>query len=595
MHTQTRVAFLTEGVSETSWSVIKQLEELESVALLVVQTQPIQRFRLRTSFNYISTKIAVFLREALFRENHPQPSRPRLDFRHHISSDFNSDEIHKILISFQPHILMLNETKPISTRILNAAEFRIKLHYGFLPLYRGVSPFDWVTIERNFNYYYATVHQVESEVDAGNIVTARYVRPYYREPLNLFRRRLCLAGAQLLVDSVQSWPAVNSVPQTSGLASRTFRNADKTISHTRSLKTIYYSMDMERYTLMQSKFSWKTGNLQTLVLRTLAGAPSRIIPKAAWAIRQRQLGNIGVFLAKRAIARKALKRVERNHLPNGFYILNYHEICDDNEIAQLDASRMSSIYTSKSHFLSHLEFLGKYFVCVPLHKGIDLWKQGLALKERIVSLTMDDGLSSPLTCLDAMNNYDLSPTLFICGDPILRNRPLMIHKNMIISQYKKVGSRPEGDLDKCFDELIKYGFDESDYFSRFVSNKYLKVEETLAKSHSRAIGYLGSHTWDHSTLENDSVNCQLNKIDQCHNGLKNIFGNNLRYFSFPFGKIDRHSFVSEYIANRMCDMAFHCNGGINVQPNSPGSMLRISIPNIDTASLDRLLRLQWTR
>ena len=82
-------------------------------------------------------------------------------------------------------------------------------------------------------------------------------------------------------------------------------------------------------------------------------------------------------------------------------------------------------------------------------------------------------------------------------------------------------------------------------------------------------------------------------IHDCHQSLKQIFDNDLKFFSYPFGKLGRMSIATEYIASITSSNVFQCNGGINYSPDRPGSIPRIGVPNIDTDSLDQLLKLQW--
>ena len=589
-----RVAFLTRGTGEVSWSVIRQLEIVQGITLLVVQTQPTPRIRFQFLYNYFVTRFRIFLREKIYNDTHPALVRPHRNHKYYVSSDINSDEVWNLLNTFQPDVLAISGTKIVSTKLLSLATYRINLHHGFVPLYRGVSSIDWVTLERNFNYYYATVHEAVSKLDAGNVVGSTHVQPYYREPLNLFRRRLNLAGARLLVDTICSWPNVPSIPQNDNLLARNFRHSDKTHDHTEKLKSTYSSADMERYMLLQI-YSWNSLNLPLLMSKGLKNMPRGIVPRLTWLAKEKRFCKGVVSLAKKSAALKALRRIERNHLPNGFYIVNYHEICDDKDEGELRASGATNIYIGESKFLSHLEYLGENFKCVPLHEGIELWRHGKCQNERIVSITFDDGLSSSLRYLEAMNNHGLTPSLFLCGDPLLRARPLMIHKGIIINQFPTKRTHLVDNLSQHYDKLVNTGFGQTDEFSAFVANKYLTVDDVRQKRQSQEIGFLGSHTWDHTELQSDDAHTQNKKIKECHYQVLNKLGADLRYFSYPFGKLNRHSFISEYIAHSMCRDIFHCNGGINVNPEFLGSILRIAVPNVDDVFLDRLLRIQWTR
>ena len=163
----------------------------------------------------------------------------------------NVDAAHEHLARFKPDVLLISGTPKVGDAVLATATIALNLHHGFVPLYWGVSSSDWATLERNFNYYVVTVHVAVSALDAGKVVSASYVTPYYGEPWWLFHRRLMLAGATLMVEAAKSWPNLQFVEQPAGLTARNFRHKDKHANHSRRVEEVFESSDGRRYAFLQ--------------------------------------------------------------------------------------------------------------------------------------------------------------------------------------------------------------------------------------------------------------------------------------------------------------------------------------------------------
>jgi len=234
---------------------------------------------------------------------------------------------------------------------------------------------------------------------------------------------------------------------------------------------------------------------------------------------------------------------------------------------------------------------------------MELWRNGDAQHERIASITFDDGLTSPMRWINEMNEINLRPSLFVCGDPLINNRPLDIHKSLFAHQYQKTNLVDLDTLTQSFTRMMEDGFSQTDDFASFVSENYLSEEEVHHLLRDNRIGVLGSHTWSHRSLSHadsnssfsENLEFQSYQIVDCHHAMQEIFQENLQLFSYPFGKMDRQSFVSELLARKVCRDIFHCNGGINVTPCSIGSVLRISVRDLNRRELEQLLRIQWAR
>ena len=58
---------------------------------------------------------------------------------------------------------------------------------------------EFVIREQNFNYLAVSLHEVDDTLDTGRVFTSTYVTPYFKESLELFKRRLFLAGVDLVL------------------------------------------------------------------------------------------------------------------------------------------------------------------------------------------------------------------------------------------------------------------------------------------------------------------------------------------------------------------------------------------------------------
>jgi peptidoglycan/xylan/chitin deacetylase (PgdA/CDA1 family) len=224
-----------------------------------------------------------------------------------------------------------------------------------------------------------------------------------------------------------------------------------------------------------------------------------------------------------------------------------------------------------------------------------MWRNGEVCDSPIVAITFDDGLKGAYFAVNELVDFNLTPTFFLCGNPILNNRPVLVHKQYLIQKYLCNSGANHQDLDFEFDEMLANGFVDVEAFTNFVRGNYLDLGDVKKLVRNNEDLMVGSHTLDHSSLQDDSIESQRDKIVNNHLNLKEHFGNSLRYFSYPFGKLDRRSFISEYLAHEIADNVFECNGGINLNPDLPGGLARIGIGDHKVDELRRILSIQWAR
>jgi peptidoglycan/xylan/chitin deacetylase (PgdA/CDA1 family) len=333
-----------------------------------------------------------------------------------------------------------------------------------------------------------------------------------------------IAGADAAIEAVKAWPAIQRVRQPTSLPARNLRHRDKPPEHVRRVGEIAGSDDFARYSFLQGANTSRPFRLK------MRGAAARL--------RQRSLSP-------------------------GLYVLNYHEICSDEDAAAYRAAGVRSIFTTAQRFREHLEYFWRNFSCVPLPQGLAIWRSGDAVDAPVVTITFDDGLRSLHPHLDEMTRANLAPALFLCGDPLIRGIPLHNHRTLLAACPR-----------------------QQPYIGATSATEWLKWGRVSA---------IGSHTWSHKSLADISPEAQREEVLGAQIAIGKTLGTGLAYFAYPFGHLKARAVVSEYFAHEAAPEVFNCNGGINRDPNSVGTVLRIGIHNETVAELDGLLRLQWVR
>jgi len=174
--------------------------------------------------------------------------------------------------------------------------------------------------------------------------------------------------------------------------------------------------------------------------------------------------------------------------------------------------------------------------------------------------------------------------------------PLEVHKLLLAALYLDYSNTKQTEnFTKLFFSAFNSISPVSDAISAFLEHQYLTIEYTFELLQRGLIEALGSHTETHQSLAELDPASQLREINTNHYKLTEVFGEHLKYFSFPFGKLDRHDLVCDYLTESLGSDSFTCNGGINKTPDIPGSILRIAVSNQNDSQLDRYLKLQWIR
>jgi len=560
-----KVALLIAGRSETSAYLVQELKKIDHINLLVIRTKQVTGESLKARYSRYKLYYSTLVRSIWSTGDHVRP----IDTRTKSGSEHFIELLHPnlltVLAKFKPDILAISGTKKVPDSVLSCATLALNLHHGSLPHYRGGSSIDWTTLENNYNHYGATVHIATSAIDGGPIVTTSRVTPFLFESFFMFRRRLYLTGAALLADTIKHIDRYTSIALKDPKPARIFRHTQKSNDHLDRVTKSFKALDLRRYIFLQ--------RYRHVIRNTNS-----------------------ISFPKRMVASYITRSIRRQSLANGLYILNYHAICTTESVTILEQLKAPSIFTTEDNFLTHLSYLKDHFRCVPLSAGLQLWRQGVAEKEPIVALTFDDGLASPTKYLNQMVDVGLVPTYFVCGDPICNRTPLEVHKLLLAALYLDSSNINHTEcFTKHFFSVFKSIDSSSDVISTFLERQYLTIEQARELLDRGLIEALGSHTETHRSLEDLDVASQIQEINNNHSKLVSIFGDDLKYFSFPFGKIDKHGLVSDYLTEGLGTDCFTCNGGINKTPDIPGSILRIAVSNQNDSQLDSYLKLQWVR
>lgn len=88
----------------------------------------------------------------------------------HVSSA-NDDESIKALTEYNPDIVIVNGTRILSKKLLNAVKaVFINMHTGITPQYRGVHGGYWAVANNDLKNCGVTIHLVDAGIDTGNVI-----------------------------------------------------------------------------------------------------------------------------------------------------------------------------------------------------------------------------------------------------------------------------------------------------------------------------------------------------------------------------------------------------------------------------------------
>jgi methionyl-tRNA formyltransferase len=86
-------------------------------------------------------------------------------------TSINSPKTIEIIETLQPDLIVVNGTRIISKKVLNAVKCRlINTHVGITPAYRGVHGAYWALVNNDAKNAGVTVHFVDAGIDTGGII-----------------------------------------------------------------------------------------------------------------------------------------------------------------------------------------------------------------------------------------------------------------------------------------------------------------------------------------------------------------------------------------------------------------------------------------
>lgn len=121
------------------------------------------------------------------------------------TSSINNPTVIQAIKKFNPSIILVNGTRIISKKILNASNAKfVNMHAGITPAYRGVHGAYWALANKTPNLAGVTLHYVDSGVDTGNIIGQKKINTNRRDNFTTFPLIQFGEGLTLLKDFLES-------------------------------------------------------------------------------------------------------------------------------------------------------------------------------------------------------------------------------------------------------------------------------------------------------------------------------------------------------------------------------------------------------
>ncbi len=115
----------------------------------------------------------------------------------------NTDETLALLQQLQPDLVIVNGTRIITKRILNAVSCRfINMHAGITPKYRGSHGSYWAYANDDEENSGVTVHLVDTGIDTGSILYQAVIKATKQDNFTTYPVLQLAAGLPLLIKAV---------------------------------------------------------------------------------------------------------------------------------------------------------------------------------------------------------------------------------------------------------------------------------------------------------------------------------------------------------------------------------------------------------
>jgi folate-dependent phosphoribosylglycinamide formyltransferase PurN len=124
--------------------------------------------------------------------------------RVHDVPSVNSDETMNLLQNLRPKVILVNGTRILEERLLNATEaVLLNTHVGITPRYRGVHGGYWALASGDPDHCGVTVHRIDKGIDTGDIVAQAIIRPKRTDNFSTYPLLQIANAIPLLKDAVR--------------------------------------------------------------------------------------------------------------------------------------------------------------------------------------------------------------------------------------------------------------------------------------------------------------------------------------------------------------------------------------------------------
>jgi peptidoglycan/xylan/chitin deacetylase (PgdA/CDA1 family) len=552
-----RIAVLINSDTEPNRYLIKLLNQI-STSIIFVASEIDQGKSTPSGGRSIFNKVTSLPRttaEKLFRRivlKHP-PTGPAA--KQPIPLDFvgplDSSSFREALSAFKPNVVLVSGTNELSIDLLETSAVKYEVRLGFQPYYRGNNALELTVAQKNYQYLGITISKTDEHEQAESVLIYVPVIPYPLESFELFKKRVSLHAQELLVAAVLA-PSDSSGESNNAIAPASAKRPQADSSTFDNIDNAAASI------LDMSRFSVANGGVD--------------------------------YSGNRFVKKIVRNRLKRRSIANGWYVLNYHDICADSEFENASI-KVPSIYTAQTRFRQHLEYWQNEFNAVSIYEGIELLKHNKLQQDRFLTITFDDGLKSSATAVDSVNAAGFRPTLFLCGDPTANNRPLTNHVNLLSVRLSR---KLQTSAEEIREAILKMSVGESidAELAKSVMAEYV-TQHDLSSNLIKGDFDIGAHSMTHARPTGPIDPEQARQVSESIAAISQPTNQQIDLYAHPFGKIADRAIDTDLAAEVHASFHFACSGGVNVLPNPLGAINRIALHNESVDEINELMLMQW--
>lgn len=117
--------------------------------------------------------------------------------------NINDEEVRQKLIEIQPDLILVHGTSLIKEETLKGFPLVLNLHWGLSPYYKGSFCTDWALINHDPYNIGFTIHQINTTIDGGDILTQGRISINQGDTCNLINMKLTREGTKEIVNVVK--------------------------------------------------------------------------------------------------------------------------------------------------------------------------------------------------------------------------------------------------------------------------------------------------------------------------------------------------------------------------------------------------------